>query len=266
MVCIPITCGSHVGGRTTSCHCRHPQCGSVGGRRCISSCGPRGLGQVFGRWVHQEHVEDSGVGIRLDQRKQTDVYNPPRLSETYADPYTLRFADQKSTCVLACASRALLSPLTLDQSLIARSVNQIRVLRGIFYQLYLQPTPQPPKHLFAPLITSSRNSLYDCDYNLHKSNSTYFADLDIARAHTVGCIIRTGLARLNRGDEDGLPAAAREAKGKYAVALGGVSCSFQRQIEPLQSFEIYTRVLSCCLLYTSPSPRDGLLSRMPSSA
>ena len=24
--------------------------------------------------------------------------------------------------------------------------------------------------------------------------------------------------------------------------------------------------LYCCLLYTSPSPRDGLLSRMPSSA
>ena len=27
-----------------------------------------------------------------------------------------------------------------------------------------------------------------------------------------------------------------------------------------------TAVFSCCLLYTSPSPRDGLLSRMPSSA
>ena len=26
------------------------------------------------------------------------------------------------------------------------------------------------------------------------------------------------------------------------------------------------RILSNCLLYTSPSPRDGLLSRMPSSA
>ena len=25
-------------------------------------------------------------------------------------------------------------------------------------------------------------------------------------------------------------------------------------------------ILLCCLLYTSPSPRDGLLSRMPSSA
>ena len=26
------------------------------------------------------------------------------------------------------------------------------------------------------------------------------------------------------------------------------------------------RLLTACLLYTSPSPRDGLLSRMPSSA
>ena len=26
------------------------------------------------------------------------------------------------------------------------------------------------------------------------------------------------------------------------------------------------KITSCCLLYTSPSPRDGLLSRMPSSA
>ena len=28
----------------------------------------------------------------------------------------------------------------------------------------------------------------------------------------------------------------------------------------------YDALLSTCLLYTSPSPRDGLLSRMPSSA
>ena len=38
----------------------------------------------------------------------------------------------------------------------------------------------------------------------------------------------------------------------------------------LDSEELYSSVLgeivSDCLLYTSPSPRDGLLSRMPSSA
>ena len=30
--------------------------------------------------------------------------------------------------------------------------------------------------------------------------------------------------------------------------------------------EIYKEECENCLLYTSPSPRDGLLSRMPSSA
>ncbi|KAF2478713.1 4HBT like protein [Neohortaea acidophila] len=120
----------------------------------------------------------------------------------------------------------------------------IRVLRGIIYQLYFQPHPQQPKHLFAPMITSSYNTPYDTDYNFHKSNSTYFADLDVARAHYMGCIIRTGLARLNKGDEQGLPKDTTEAGGKYFVALGSISCFFHKQIEPLQRFEIFTRVLS----------------------
>ena len=33
-----------------------------------------------------------------------------------------------------------------------------------------------------------------------------------------------------------------------------------------QSFGILKGICSACLLYTSPSPRDGLLPRMPSSA
>ena len=34
----------------------------------------------------------------------------------------------------------------------------------------------------------------------------------------------------------------------------------------LSYYEIGAAILIGCLLYTSPSPRDGLLSRMPSSA
>ena len=34
----------------------------------------------------------------------------------------------------------------------------------------------------------------------------------------------------------------------------------------LKDSGIKTRIIKTCLLYTSPSPRDGLLSRMPSSA
>ena len=44
----------------------------------------------------------------------------------------------------------------------------------------------------------------------------------------------------------------REAFGKELVKLGKKNKKIV--------------AVSCCLLYTSPSPRDGLLSRMPSSA
>lgn len=113
------------------------------------------------------------------------------------------------------------------------------------YQLYIQRHPWQPKHLFAPLITSSWNAPYDCDYNFHKSNSTYFADLDVSRAHLVSAILRVGMRRLNRGDTDGLPPAATEKRGgPYNIALGGVACMFQREVEPMAGFDIYTRILS----------------------
>ena len=45
------------------------------------------------------------------------------------------------------------------------------------------------------------------------------------------------------------------------VSSSFFSAKFQNSIE-----EMLVAPLSNCLLYTSPSPRDGLLSRMPSSA
>ena len=39
---------------------------------------------------------------------------------------------------------------------------------------------------------------------------------------------------------------------------------YRDRLTPEEQFEI--RVKDPCLLYTYPSPRDGLLSRMPSSA
>ena len=50
----------------------------------------------------------------------------------------------------------------------------------------------------------------------------------------------------------------------YEVVTSGIAWKFLK----LESNTIYIdlRDSSICLLYTSPSPRDGLLSRMPSSA
>ena len=52
-----------------------------------------------------------------------------------------------------------------------------------------------------------------------------------------------------------------------AIASGDYSSSSLAEYSNLwkNEFPPYSKILSC-LLYTSPSPRDGLLSRMPSSA
>ncbi|KAK6429415.1 hypothetical protein LTR95_014439 [Oleoguttula sp. CCFEE 5521] len=122
-----------------------------------------------------------------------------------------------------------------------------RIFKGIIYQSRIQKAVRTPETLFAPLITHTYSSPLDLDYNLHKSNSTYFADLDVARAHYVGSIIATGLRRLNAGDREGLPAevqGAARANPGYGVALGGVGCWFHKEIAPMVRFEIWTRLLS----------------------
>ena len=55
-----------------------------------------------------------------------------------------------------------------------------------------------------------------------------------------------------------------ELAGKYADDMFediGHSMNARQQLK-----EFLVGTLDACLLYTSPSPRDGLLSRMPSSA
>ena len=48
-----------------------------------------------------------------------------------------------------------------------------------------------------------------------------------------------------------------------AVSLGGMELNYKTRPKSMKKLQVASAV---CLLYTSPSPRDGLLSRMPSSA
>ena len=88
------------------------------------------------------------------------------------------------------------------------------------------------------MITSSYNSPLECDYNIHKSNSTYFADFDVARMNAVARLCVNGMAKMK---ED---MAKEGGKGSVVIMLGGVSCNFKREIKPFESFEIWTRILS----------------------
>ena len=78
----------------------------------------------------------------------------------------------------------------------------------------------------------------DCDFNIHKSNSTYFADLDVARSQIVPLLCARGIAILRkRLVEEG-------DRGKFGIMLGAVHCSFRREIKPLQGYEIWSRLLT----------------------
>ena len=51
-------------------------------------------------------------------------------------------------------------------------------------------------------------------------------------------------------------------KDPYCVKIKTSQVLVEQETKPKHELAYY----KCCLLYTSPSPRDGLLSRMPSSA
>ncbi|KAL8825769.1 MAG: hypothetical protein Q9191_004215 [Dirinaria sp. TL-2023a] len=116
----------------------------------------------------------------------------------------------------------------------------LRVLNAFITHLYHTrssiPPPSSPSRLFQPMIIKTRVTSMDCDWNLHKSNSTYFGDLDIARAHLVAHICRRGMVKIREE--------LKADKGGLGLGLGGVHCSFRREIKPFERFEIWTRVLA----------------------
>ncbi len=113
------------------------------------------------------------------------------------------------------------------------------------------------------MIMTSRTPLAECDFNMHKSNSTYFSDLDIARQHHLAFLLRRTffesgnliqLAEAYRngaikhlGTPNGVVASSSRksaASEIFSIMLGAVSCHFHREIPPYARFEIWTRLLS----------------------
>jgi hypothetical protein len=126
---------------------------------------------------------------------------------------------------------------------------QYRVWAAILrHCLFSKPEIGPergPSSLFLPVITTSRSPLYECDYNLHKSNSTYFSDLDITRSHIICALLQPGIAALQHNkdsklvlDKDGKP-----FSGRWSIMLGSVMCSFKREIGIFEPYEMWSRIL-----------------------
>ncbi|POR37231.1 Uncharacterized protein TPAR_02564 [Tolypocladium paradoxum] len=123
-----------------------------------------------------------------------------------------------------------------------------RVFYAIIYHNIVRKSPQlAPRALFKPIISETRSPLLEIDYNLHKSNSTYFTDLDVSRTHLVGFLCRPALRKLAHNQQAKLvldPTTGRPTTGSMGIMLGAVSCSFKREIGAYKSYELWSRVLS----------------------
>jgi hypothetical protein len=82
--------------------------------------------------------------------------------------------------------------------------------------------------LFKHHATSSRAVPFDLDVNMHKSNSTFFADADINRAELLTRQLSGGLA----------------AAGGAMPLLAAVQCNFKREIAPFQAYDVSSRLLA----------------------
>lgn len=124
---------------------------------------------------------------------------------------------------------------------------QYRVFQGILYHNVIRKSPElGPRALFKPMITPSHAPLLETDYNLHKSNSTYFSDLDITRTHLVSYLCRPGLKKLTQNATSKMvldPETGKPFRGSMGIMLGAVACSFKREISTYHGYEMWSSIL-----------------------
>ncbi|KAJ0161920.1 hypothetical protein CTA2_5402 [Colletotrichum tanaceti] len=111
------------------------------------------------------------------------------------------------------------------------TIFHFRVLNAFRFTIKtLRPRVRPrPSMVFQPIITSSSADLGEMDFDLHKTNSSYFADADTARVHLMSTLFDPAIERM-RGDS-----------GAYT---GAVSCSFRREIHLDSAFDMWTHILA----------------------
>ncbi|KAJ5752987.1 hypothetical protein N7520_009904 [Penicillium odoratum] len=108
----------------------------------------------------------------------------------------------------------------------------------------------PTHPVFVPCTVTSRTPLLETDYNLHKSNSTYFTDLDVARTALVSRLYSPGVGLVSKElDQEFLATSQKEGKKPprrlpIMIVLGSVYCSYKREIKPFELYEMQSKVIS----------------------
>jgi hypothetical protein len=81
---------------------------------------------------------------------------------------------------------------------------------------------------------------------LHKSNATYFSDLDVSRSHVVTRLLQPGMAAVGNNGKTKLvrTKTGGQVNGPFGIGLGAVACSFKKEVGIFQKYEMWTRILA----------------------
>ncbi|KAJ3541737.1 hypothetical protein NM208_g2597 [Fusarium decemcellulare] len=124
----------------------------------------------------------------------------------------------------------------------------VRVLGAYISHLYVfKSSTHGPHKLFHPVVSQSHVPLLEIDYNMHKSNGTFFTDLDVSRAHLMHLLAPAMRGLWNNAKTKMVmnPSKPNEpAKGCVKVIVGAVQTSFKRELRAYQRYGIWTRILS----------------------
>lgn len=118
---------------------------------------------------------------------------------------------------------------------------------SIIHHHFVRRSPKlGPAALFKPIISSTSAPLLEIDYNLHKSNSTFFTDLDVSRSHLVSYLTRSTMRKLTHNSHSKLildPNTKQPMKGALTILLGAVECSFKKECPPYKTYELWSRIM-----------------------
>ncbi|RAL15817.1 acyl-CoA thioesterase [Aspergillus homomorphus CBS 101889] len=119
----------------------------------------------------------------------------------------------------------------------------IRVYRYFFKHGYLitpaaEQPPRPSTEILEPLSIYSRAPVMEIDFNMHKSNSTYFSDLDVSRTALMSNLVVKGAALLEKRLE------TQGKKGFLGFILGSVYTNFKREIPAYTKYEVKSHIAS----------------------
>ncbi|GES61940.1 thioesterase/thiol ester dehydrase-isomerase [Aspergillus terreus] len=127
----------------------------------------------------------------------------------------------------------------------------IRSYYSYFFHYLIDKRPVPEctlsrLTLFQPTVWTSSTPLGEIDIMGHKSNSTYFTDCDAARNYHMCCLFRLGLRSRSKGGMSFINPGNRKGTRDepFYPALGAVTCTFRKAIQPGQRYDIVTQTLS----------------------